>query len=99
MTKRTGVQTRLNLSSPLRNRSVENDYYQQRAAEATSRAHKRKVDRRKVVPERLQGIADDLRTMTVAEVMQKWRAGRETVLNVDADRLMGKYHPKEKALN
>jgi len=99
MTKATGVRTQTKRTSPLRNRSIENDYYRVRAEEATSRAHQRKVDRRKVVPERLQGIADDLRTMTVAEVMQKWRAGRETVLNVDADRLMGKYRPKEKALN
>ena len=99
MTKATGVHTQTKKSSPLRNRSIENDYYRVRAEEASTRAARRKVDGRKPTPQRLQEIADDLRTMTVIEVMRKHHAGRETVLNVDADRLMGKYHPKEKALN
>jgi len=89
MTRAIGVPLRTEITSPLRNKTVENDYYARRAQEA--------ADRRKPTPkevakqQRREGIAADLRArMPKYKIREKWGATFYFIQDIEADMTMGK---------
>jgi len=69
---------------------MEAEYYRQRAEEAVQRRLKsRQKDEAKEA--RNQLIANDLRKMSKARVMEKHKVSHTTVANIEADMWIGKY--------
>lgn len=91
--QRSGLNTGQSVHSTdigLRNRAMEAEYYRQRAEEAVQRRLKsRQKDEAKEA--RNQLIANDLRTMSKARVMEKHKVSYNTVANIEADMWIGKY--------
>lgn len=71
------------------NRTVTNDYYRHRYAEAVAR-RTTKVCIDEVAVQRRMHIASDLRTMAVAAVMLKWHTTQSTIDKIMGDMSLGR---------